>query len=87
MPCAASVAENCESALRETDIVGRYGGEEFAVILPQTPREEAVETVAERLRRTVAETEVEWSGRKLAVTVSVGVACVRQACSMRRFAA
>ncbi|MBC7292566.1 MAG: GGDEF domain-containing protein, partial [Thermoleophilia bacterium] len=43
----------CRSALRQSDILGRLGGEEFAVLLPETALEEAAE-VAERLRATIA---------------------------------
>jgi two-component system, cell cycle response regulator len=69
------VARVMRETLRTVDSVGRYGGEEFMIILPHTPRDEAWRT-AERLRRTVAD-HVFSSSRKgtgLQVTVSVGVA-------------
>lgn len=62
--------------LRDIDVLGRIGGEEFAVVLPQTDGDRAQE-VAERLRQTAAETEVEIDhahGNALHFTVSIGVA-------------
>jgi diguanylate cyclase (GGDEF)-like protein/hemerythrin-like metal-binding protein/PAS domain S-box-containing protein len=60
--------------LREVDISGRLGGEEFAVILPETCSVEAREA-AERLRLAVAETEMQTEdGARLHITISVGVA-------------
>jgi diguanylate cyclase (GGDEF)-like protein len=67
------VAAACRGALRQSDSMGRVGGEEFIALLPATPRERAAE-VAERLRAAVE--RLEWSGvdPRLVVTVSVGVA-------------
>ncbi|MHC1701225.1 MAG: diguanylate cyclase [Humidesulfovibrio sp.] len=60
---------------RLLDTVIRYGGEEFAVILPQTTREEAV-GVAERIRQAVQRHSIVFAGQHLpAITVSVGLAC------------
>jgi diguanylate cyclase (GGDEF)-like protein len=69
------VARVMREALRTVDAVGRYGGEEFMIILPHTPREEAWKT-AERLRQKVADHAFTSSrkGAGLHVTVSVGVA-------------
>jgi two-component system cell cycle response regulator len=61
--------------LRSIDVVGRYGGEEFAVILPETDHEGAL-AIAERLRQAV-EThpfELGEEGEPLRVTISIGVA-------------
>lgn len=66
----------CKVALREYDILGRCGGEEFAVALPNTGPEGA-HTIAERLRRQVEQLAVVLpSGASFALTVSVGVATV-----------
>jgi diguanylate cyclase (GGDEF)-like protein/PAS domain S-box-containing protein len=63
----------CRDALREIDSVGRIGGEEFAVILPQTDGARALE-VAERLRLAVARTEVALEhGLPVRFTLSIGV--------------
>ena len=58
---------------RAVDVVGRWGGEEFVVLLPNTALEEAV-VLAERLRRAIAEKEVRVASGVLRITVSVGVA-------------
>ena len=73
----AKVAEVFKATLREIDVIGRLGGEEFAVILPQTDNEMA-RVVAERLRQTVEQTEIPMErGLPLHVTLSIGVATVR----------
>lgn len=67
------LAETCRSALREVDVVGRYGGEEFVVLLPETGIDEAAE-VAERLRAAVADARFSMdSGLPIHITVSIGV--------------
>ncbi len=70
-----AVADAMRSAVRSSDIVGRFGGEEFVVMLPNADRA-AVAEVAERLRLAIAETEVALDGQKrpLQVTTSVGAA-------------
>jgi diguanylate cyclase (GGDEF)-like protein len=60
------------SCLRASDALGRLGGEEFALLLPQTELAGAHD-VAERLRRAVEAVRVEHSGVELRMTVSVGV--------------
>ena len=66
----------CKQALRDIDIVGRIGGEEFAVILPQTGSQQAVEA-AERLRTMVDTARVPMDqGMPLHFTVSIGVTSV-----------
>ena len=62
-------------ALRPGDLIGRYGGEEFVVLLPHTTLEEAV-AVAERLRRRVAAQEMGPEGDPFRMTASFGVAAV-----------
>lgn len=59
--------------LRSTDVKCRYGGDEFLVILPETPSFEA-QQVGESLRRKMATLAVVSGGKTIAVTVSVGVA-------------
>jgi diguanylate cyclase (GGDEF)-like protein len=61
------------SKLRAEDILARIGGEEFAVILPETSVAGATQ-LAERLRCIVSEMVVESSGQQLSVTISIGVA-------------
>lgn len=65
--------------LREVDIPGRLGGEEFAVILPETGTEAAFEA-AERLRLAIADTPMQTeTGGMLSITVSIGVATLTEA--------
>ncbi len=58
--------------MRDIDRVGRYGGEEFVVLLPATTLPDAVVT-AERLRQKVQSLPPRWQDRALALTVSIGV--------------
>lgn len=69
------VARLFEGAVREKiDLVARYGGEEFAVLLPETNLPGA-EVFGERIRSTVESTPLELDGKKLPITISIGVAC------------
>jgi diguanylate cyclase (GGDEF)-like protein len=67
------VARLLTGALRSVDAVGRYGGEEFLVVLPHTGYDETRRT-AERLRRLVGDHAFRSSDKDLCVTISVGVA-------------
>jgi diguanylate cyclase (GGDEF)-like protein len=67
-----AVATMCESELRGVDLLGRVGGEEFAVLLPETPLAGAV-TIAERLREQFAAAPVVFAGNDIPVTASFGV--------------
>jgi diguanylate cyclase (GGDEF)-like protein len=66
-------AQAIRSTLRRVDVVGRTGGDEFVVIAPETPLEDAVH-VAERLRIAVAEAAVPIASGSARVTISCGVA-------------
>jgi diguanylate cyclase (GGDEF)-like protein len=63
-----------QAELRYTDVLARYGGDEFIVLLPETPGKGALE-VASRIRDAVASLPLELEGRKVGSTVSVGIAC------------
>ena len=67
------VAVAVKKNLRSTDVAGRYGGEEFAVLLLDTTVEQAM-FFAERLRKNVEAMAVEYNQQVLRVTVSIGVA-------------
>jgi diguanylate cyclase (GGDEF)-like protein len=69
----ARFADVVRSALRKEDMLVRYGGEEFVVLLPEVPGPGAV-VVAGRIRRAVAGAPVEAAGGKFALTASLGVA-------------
>ena len=59
---------------RKTDEVGRYGGEEFAMLLPGTSARRAAQ-IAERIRRKISDMNVIVDGNSIEVTASFGVAC------------
>ncbi len=67
------IARLLKDAFRFSDVKSRYGGEEFAVIMPQTHISDAHQG-AERLRESIAETMFNHEGRVLKVTISAGVA-------------
>jgi len=68
-----AVVETCKTHLREVDVFGRLGGEEFAVILPETNQNGAL-LVAERLRSAVAALQIPLDDGALSVTICLGVA-------------
>ncbi len=67
------VAAACTRGTRVTDLLARFGGEEFCFLLPETGPEEAV-MIAERLRSAIAALRIEGGGRSVSVTASFGVA-------------
>ena len=69
-----AVAHTCRAMLRDADIIGRYGGEEFAIVMPETILQDAREA-AERLRLAVAEIVLPvGDGIEISLTTSLGVA-------------
>jgi diguanylate cyclase (GGDEF)-like protein len=69
-----SVARGLRDNVRSVDVVGRYGGEEFMIVLPETDPDSAA-SLAEKLRRLVGAQVVELAeGDRVAVTLSAGVA-------------
>jgi len=68
-----AVSDIIRQGVRGTDILGRIGGEEFAIVLPHT-RLDAARELAEKLRRRIAEWKLPYDGVQLAVTASIGVA-------------
>lgn len=69
-----ALGARCRSELREVDLVGRYGGDEFCAVLPELEGASAWE-VAERLRSAISGLEVRYEDALIRLTVSVGVAC------------
>lgn len=70
------VADVCRQELREEDVVGRIGGEEFAIMLPETGGNRAME-VAERVRQAVAAAEVPLESEPpLRLTISIGASAL-----------
>jgi len=68
-----TVAQRCRSTMRSVDVIARYGGDEFAALLPETSLEEGRE-VARRLADEIASTHITTSYGALGVTISIGVA-------------
>lgn len=67
------IANACRNSLRHFDIIGRYGGEDFIIMLPETPLNVAAD-VADRLRKSIESIRVDTHKGELTATVSVGVA-------------
>ncbi len=66
------VAQTLQEALRVQDVISRWGGEEFLILLPETSLEEAVQ-IAERLRANIAASHMEGTTEVIHVTFSAGV--------------
>lgn len=73
-----TVARVIHDSLRPGDHCGRWGGEEFLIVLPSTGLEDAARGI-ERIRLSVERTRVRWEGRSLTVTVSAGVTAYPEA--------
>ena len=67
------IAEMCRHERRKSDVVARFGGEEFLLLLPETQLSEAHE-LAERLRRQIEARDLSVASQAITATVSVGVA-------------
>ncbi|MGF6572127.1 diguanylate cyclase (GGDEF)-like protein [Paraburkholderia sp. GAS333] len=70
------MAQRVSAVLRAQDLFGRFGGEEFALLLPCTPLADAM-IVAEKIRCVIADTPVEFQETLVQVTASVGGAAAR----------
>lgn len=66
-------ARVCKQSVRHDDLVGRMGGEEFAMLIPEVDHDNAIE-LAENLRARVEATPVQVESKKLELTVSIGLA-------------
>jgi two-component system cell cycle response regulator len=67
------LGDRCRRAVRDIDLVGRYGGEEFCVLLPETDLKTALE-VAERIRSSIADQPFDTAAGPLAIRISIGLA-------------
>ncbi len=67
------VSKTVSDLLRVEDVFGRYGGEEFAIVLPETDLSGAVE-LAERICKTLASTPLSYQKSEMNISVSIGVA-------------
>jgi diguanylate cyclase (GGDEF)-like protein len=70
------LADDCVANLRSNDVVARWGGEEFCLILPHTDRDTAV-SIAEKLRTAIARSALKVRGAEVSVTVSIGISAVQ----------
>ncbi len=70
------VAQEIKKILRVVDLMGRYGGEEFVALLPETLLEDA-HSVAERLREAICQQAFSSGGEQITVTISIGVSALR----------
>jgi diguanylate cyclase (GGDEF)-like protein len=66
------LAEICRRNVREIDIVGRYGGEEFLILLPESEMRNSTQ-LAERLRQRVGEAKIPTRVGDLSITISLGL--------------
>ncbi len=72
-----AVAQRCKDKIREQDIIGRYGGEEFSVILPEAD-EQAARRTANRLRACIADDPFQvGNDTAIHLTISIGVASLQ----------
>ena len=67
----------CQKQLRKIDILGRYGGEEFVVLMPETGQERA-KLASERLRSKIEKMKIDTAEGKLSITVSIGLVCLER---------
>lgn len=70
-----SLIDTTKKILREQDLFGRVGGEEFAVVLPETTIGNA-KKVGERLRKTVEETSIQTKTGTTSITISIGITSI-----------
>lgn len=73
------IANRCRSILRSSDIIGRYGGEEFLILLPETNIEQA-HRIANRLRLLILDHPVVTDRGDISVTVSMGISSMEGEC-------
>jgi len=71
-----TVAKKCASKIRKNDYFCRYGGEEFALILPETDLSAAI-TVAETLRESIERCSFQYGDKTVGITISCGLAQVK----------
>lgn len=68
-----TVAAILQQETRESDVAGRFGGEEFIVVMFNTKQDGAL-TAAERIRERIAKTQVEYGGKPIPLSISIGTA-------------
>ncbi|MDF1527718.1 MAG: GGDEF domain-containing protein, partial [Sedimenticola sp.] len=68
------IGQNLQSGLRETDFVGRFGGEEFVMLLIGSAKSDAID-LADAIRKEVQESGIHSLGNRVEVTISCGLSC------------
>jgi diguanylate cyclase (GGDEF)-like protein len=71
--CLSAIIAPIQAELRQSDVIGRYGGEEFVVILSSADIS-AAHPIAERIRKRVADVRIDGFGKPIRLTCSIGVA-------------
>ncbi len=66
------IARHCKEVIGDLGMVGRYGGEEFLILLPTITEEQGL-TLAEKLRSTIEAAQIEFQDKTLSATVSIGL--------------
>ena len=69
-----ALAENTRTMIRSKDVFGRFGGEEFLLVLPETTSTEAY-VLAERIREGIAAASIDLPGRREPLTITVSIGC------------
>lgn len=72
-----SACKKIRNSMRKTDLLFRYGGEEFVILLHQTNREGAIKT-AEKIRRQIETATMQFQEREISATISLGVATLKE---------
>jgi diguanylate cyclase (GGDEF)-like protein len=67
-----ALAKSCIDNIRRTDIIGRFGGEEFLIILPQTNEKTAFKVAAD-IKESTADLETVYKGEIIKITISIGI--------------
>jgi diguanylate cyclase (GGDEF)-like protein len=76
------IANRCRSVLRTSDIIGRYGGEEFVILLPETSIHHA-QNIANRIRLLVLDRPIMTDRGEVSVSVSLGISSMEGDCDSR----
>jgi two-component system, cell cycle response regulator len=77
----ASVSKILKAAARSKDLAARYGGEEMAMVLPETPRQVAA-AIAETIRLAISKQPIACNGTTINITISIGVATFESGSAM-----